>query len=72
MRKKKFKLRTMGDDGEHDTAYLMMPNHPGAGKHNIVNKQIRLLELVDDYKGPDIYLDIDHDGILIGIEILVD
>lgn len=28
---KKFKLRVMEEDGDDDTAYLMMPNHPGAG-----------------------------------------
>ena len=67
---KKFILEVCDDD--NDTAYLKLPNFPKNDEAGIVSKQIRLLELIDNYKGPDIYLDIDHDGVLIGIEILVD
>lgn len=66
--KTKIKLKVSKDDP--DVAYLKLPEHPGSGKYGIVSKQIRLLELIEEYKGPDIYLDIDKNGVLIGIEIL--
>ena len=51
-------------------AYVYLPEHPDSGIYNVVSKHIRLRELIQDYKGPDIYLDFSHDGTLIGIEIL--
>ena len=53
-----------------DVAYISMPDHPGRGTGNIVEKQIRLIDLYKDYTGPDVYFDINKDNILIGIEIL--
>ncbi|MFD1259680.1 DUF2283 domain-containing protein [Entomomonas asaccharolytica] len=51
-------------------AYLFLPNHPGKSK--IVTKQIALHSIINDYKGPEIYLDFDHEGEIIGIELLLD
>ena len=59
---------TISDDDE-DVAYLALPAHPGPGTHGAVAKQTRLLDLMT-YVGPDLYLDFDQDGTLIGIEIL--
>ena len=50
-------------------AYISLPGsklEPG-----IVKKQVELDDLIPDYKGPEIRLDFDKDGLLIGIEILV-
>lgn len=64
----KIYLKVSEDDP--DVAYLYLPGHPGEGKRGIVVKQIRLLHVIDNYKGPDLYLDIDSEGKVIGIEIL--
>lgn len=60
------------EDYDHDeiTAYLTLPQHPGRGTYGCVKKTIRLYDLIADYKGPDIFLDFDAEGVLIGIEIL--
>jgi uncharacterized protein YuzE len=59
---------TISDDDE-DVAYLTLPGHPGQGTPGAVAKQTRLQDLMA-YAGPDIYLDFDRDGNLIGVEIL--
>ncbi|MGV6851241.1 MAG: DUF2283 domain-containing protein [bacterium] len=51
-------------------AYLYLPSHPGVGLPCVVASQKNLADLVDDYKGADVYLGFDKNGILIGIEIL--
>jgi uncharacterized protein YuzE len=58
-------------DDDSDVAYLQLPDHLGEGTSNVVAKSVRLLEIIQNYKGPDIYLDFGHDEKLIGIEILV-
>lgn len=63
-----FQLDVSKDDP--DIAYLRLPCHPGRGKPGIVAKQVSLSEKIEGYKGPDIYLDFDNLGQLIGIEIL--
>ncbi len=68
MSNRKIVLKTSDDDP--DVAYLYLPKHPGGGKANVVAKQICLSEIIDGYKGPDVYLDFGHDDELIGIEIL--
>jgi uncharacterized protein YuzE len=57
------------EDG--DVAYLYLPSHKGEG-NPCVNKQLRLLETLDNYNGPDIYLDFDDNGVLVGLEVLFD
>ncbi len=68
MTNKKIYLKVSEDDPE--VAYLYLPDHPGAGTFNIVEKQIRLYDIIANYKGPDIYLDFDASGKVIGIEIV--
>ncbi len=63
-----FILDISEDDDE--VAYLYLPNHPGKGKSNIVSKQVILANMFENYKGPDVYLDFDETGCLIGIELL--
>ncbi|MCP4347387.1 MAG: DUF2283 domain-containing protein [Desulfobacterales bacterium] len=58
-------------ENDADVAYLYFPGHPGKGKKNVVKKQTRLSDVIENYKGPDIYLDLDHDGNIIGLEILL-
>ena len=50
--------------------YLYLPNHPGAGNYGVVKKQLKLADVVSDYKGPDVYLDFNDANELIGIEII--
>jgi uncharacterized protein YuzE len=68
----KFRLDLAPDDDEFEqdspTAYLYLPTHPGAGTVGACAKIVRLSEFVS-YKGPDIYLEFDKEGTIIGIEI---
>ncbi|NQZ02922.1 MAG: DUF2283 domain-containing protein, partial [Bdellovibrionales bacterium] len=57
-------------EDDPDVAYLQLPDHPGVGTLNVVGKQVDLRELIQDYAGPDVYLDFGQDGKLIGIEIM--
>jgi uncharacterized protein YuzE len=63
-----FKLEISEDDA--DVAYLYLPSHPGKGTPGVVSKQICLSDEVEGYKGPEIYLDFDENGMLIGMEML--
>lgn len=54
---------------DHDVAYLSLPGHPGKGSPGCVKKTVRLASLLP-YKGPDLYLDFDAQGHLIGVEVL--
>jgi hypothetical protein len=51
-------------------AYISLPDHPGDGAVAVVVRQLRLIELCGDYKGPDVYLDFDKDNHLVGIEVV--
>ena len=64
----KIELRVSDDDP--DVAYVSLRAHPGRGKHGVVAKQVRLRELLSDYNGPDIFLDLSSSSELIGIEIV--
>jgi len=57
-------------DDDQDVAYLYLPGHPENLTCGCVVKQIRLSDVVA-YVGPDLYLDLDASGRLIGLEILV-
>ena len=52
-----------------NTGYLYLPPHPGKDQPREIKHQHRLSDLLN-YKGPDIYFDLDETGQLIGIEIL--
>jgi len=67
MGKKQISLSVSASD--QDVAYLYLPDHPGPGTPGAVAKQVRLSDLLM-YNGPDLYLDLDEHGHLIGIEIL--
>lgn len=53
-----------------DVAYLSLPDHPEKGASDIVSRTLRVRDLIENYKGPDLYLDFDKDDCCIGIEIL--
>ncbi|NOT11154.1 MAG: DUF2283 domain-containing protein [Methylococcaceae bacterium] len=61
-------ILTVSEDDD-DVAYLELPGHPGRGVSGAIGRQIRLLDLTN-YVGPDIYLDFDSKGHLVGLEIL--
>ncbi len=62
-----FDLQISEDD--EDVAYLRLPSHPRDGECKM-SKSIRLHELLGPYEGPELVLDFDLRGILVGIEIL--
>ncbi len=68
MEKKKIQLKVSKEDPS--AAYVFLPGHPQKVIPGLVEKQIRLLDVIPDYEGPDIYLDFDAGNGLIGIEIL--
>ena len=63
----KMMLKISEDD--EDVAYLTLPKHSGQGTAGAVRKQEKLRDLIK-YNGPDIHLDFDKEGNLIGIEII--
>jgi hypothetical protein len=64
----RFELRISEDD--HDVAYLRLPTYPAGGTAKM-SRTIRIHDLIGKYEGPDINLDFDEDGVLVGIELLV-
>jgi len=64
----KLKLEISEDDD--DVAYLTLPDHPGSGTPGVVARQVRLRDLME-FSGPDVHLDFDRNGTLIGIELLM-
>jgi hypothetical protein len=63
------KLET-NDDG--DMAYVYLPNHPGKGVAGVIVKQISLHALIDNYQGPEVFLDFDKNDVMIGMELFLD
>lgn len=57
-------------EGDDDVAYLTLPDHPGRATRGCVAKQTRLYDVIQ-YNGPDILLDFDKNGRLIGVEVLM-
>ncbi|WIY69024.1 DUF2283 domain-containing protein [Aquidulcibacter paucihalophilus] len=50
--------------------YLYLSNHPGAGTAGCVKSMVRVSALIPNYVGPDIRLDLNEAGEVIGIEVL--
>lgn len=67
MQKLNFKI---SPDGK--AAYLYLPSHPQKNVAGVSVKQLFLEDLISGYQGPDVILDFDSNGIIIGIEILLD
>lgn len=61
-----FSLRVSEDDPE--VAYLRLPGHPGDTVR--VSKSVRLFDVLGQYVGPDVVLDFDANGVLVGIEVV--
>jgi len=69
MRKKEILLEVEKKDPK--IGYVYLPNHPGPRiQSNMGGYQVGLGELVNNYKGPPIYLEFIKEGELIGIEII--
>jgi hypothetical protein len=66
MSEKKIQVKLVGKN--HDTAYLSFPGH--THQSGVVKKSIELMELIKDYKGPRIIIDLDVEGLIIGLEVL--
>jgi hypothetical protein len=55
--------------GDKEVAYIYLPDHRrDAGS---VASQVRLRDILPDYSGADIYLDLDASRRLVGIEVLL-
>lgn len=63
----RFELRISDDDKE--VAYLRLPTYPAEGFAK-TSKTVRLHDLIGQYQGPDVNLDFDQEGVLVGIELL--
>lgn len=61
-----FTLRVSPDDP--DVAYLRLPTHPGGRPK--MSKSVRLVDVLGKYDGPEVVLDFDARGVLVGIEIV--
>ena len=68
MDNKPIELKVSPNDDE--VAYLYLPDHPRNGSTKKVEKQIEIRDIIEGYSGPDLYLDFDENGTLIGVEIL--
>jgi hypothetical protein len=64
-----FSLKVSEDD--EGVAYLTLPTYPETGTCKM-SRSVRLSELIGTYVGPDVVLDFDGDGVLVGIELLAD
>jgi len=65
-RTKKFEL--VLSEGKHEVAYLKLPTHPTEQWR--ASKSLRLFDLIGKYEGPDVVLDFDEQGVLVGIEVV--
>ncbi len=63
------KIRLIVSEDDENVAYLYLPEHPGSGAQGVVARHVKLNTILT-YKGPDILLDLDGDGRLIGIEVV--
>jgi uncharacterized protein YuzE len=65
------RLELVGD-GTAGVAYLYLKQHPkrGPGSAGCVANTVVLEDLIPSYQGPDIHLDFDKNGVLIGLEIV--
>ncbi len=52
-----------------ETVYLALPDHPGKTVPGVVQKSVSLDDFVA-YDGPQVQLDFDEKGRLIGIEVI--
>jgi hypothetical protein len=55
-------------EGKHEVAYLKLPTHP-TGEWR-TSRSLRLFDLMGKYEGPDVVLDFDEEGVLVGIEVV--
>jgi hypothetical protein len=63
----RFELQISDDD--EGVAYLKLPTHPAEG-FSKTSRTVRLYDLIGKYRGPDVSLDFDEEGVLVGIEFL--
>lgn len=67
----KAKIRVKVTGKLSDTAYLKLPGFPDGPPQGVVSRTICLAELIKEFKGPQVNLDFNEQGVLIGIEVLV-
>jgi len=62
-------IRLKVSEDDPDVAYVKLPGYPAEDIPQ-ASKTLRLRDHIGPYNGPDIFLDFDLNGVLIGIEIL--
>ena len=68
--KDKLVLRQSNNPLDSGVAYIELPNHPSRSTPGCVKETICLADYVPDLKGAEIFIDIDKDGCIIGLEVL--
>ncbi|CAN5341466.1 hypothetical protein BH10PSE3_BH10PSE3_15660 [soil metagenome] len=63
-------MRLKVEATDKTVGYLYLSRHPGPGTPGCVARTLRLHDLVPDYRGADIHIDLDASGEAIGIEVL--
>lgn len=63
------RIRLTVSPDDSDVGYVALPGHPGPGVPGAVKRTVRLRTLLD-YVGPDVNLDLDSEGKLIGVEFV--
>jgi uncharacterized protein YuzE len=63
-------VRFEPSDNDPSVGYLYLSNHPGAGVAGCVKGMVRVSALIPNYVGPEIHLDLNEAGEVIGIEVL--
>jgi hypothetical protein len=56
------------EDVDENIAYLRLPTHPGTEECRM-SRSVRLCDVLGPYVGPDVVLDFDEGGVLVGIEV---
>lgn len=62
-----FQFDLSEDDDE--VAYLELPTHPGSNA-GVVKRTVSLRDVLGPDVGPDVNLDFDAGGVLVGIEVI--
>lgn len=65
---KQISIKISEDDDQ--VAYVYLPDHPKKDCSGCIMKSININQVINGYRGPDLILDFNDDGVCIGIEIL--
>ncbi len=64
------KISTKISEDDPSVGYITLPSYPKKNDGKIVYKSIDLIDIIKNYKGPQVILDFDENSVLIGIEVI--